>query len=100
MKVDNSASQEEKVSSNSVVDNYLSARGRERCYEARDRYFMCLDKVEGRTGKQQVPNGGVECVEEYQQYTNNCLSSWVRYFNQQRKVAKSKPKDFIPKQNS
>jgi len=85
--------------SSSIVDDYLSARGRERCYEARDKYFLCLDRVERTTGKP-ILEDSVDCVQEYRQYTNNCLSSWVRYFNKQRKIAKSKPKDFVPKQSS
>ncbi|EME32214.1 cytochrome-c oxidase-like protein isoform 2 [Galdieria sulphuraria] len=114
MKVENDVVQEDKESSNPVVDNYLSAKKRERyvgfqqlhillqlvfsCYEARDRYFLCLDNVERRNGRQ-ASYDGVDCIEEYRQYTNHCLSSWVRYFNQQRKIAQSKPRDFVPKQN-
>lgn len=97
--MENKVGQKDKVSPNPVVDNYLSAKGRSRCYEARDNYFLCLDQVEKRTGKE-VADNAVDCAKEYQEYTNNCLSSWVRYFNQQRKIAKTKPQGFVAKKQS
>lgn len=117
MPMENKVGQKDKVSPNPVVDNYLSAKGRSRyvisplidttytqvcfwrCYEARDNYFLCLDQVEKRTGKE-VADNAVDCAKEYQEYTNNCLSSWVRYFNQQRKIAKTKPQGFVAKKQS
>eukprot|EP00871_Galdieria_phlegrea_P005868 jgi/Galph1/769/GphlegSOOS_G5554.1 len=87
-----------RASSKQLVETYLSAKGRERCYAARDQYFRCLDEWERNKGTQ-VSEKVTDCDKEKQEYTSSCLSSWVRYFNQQRKIAKYKGTGFVPKQD-
>ncbi len=52
------------------------------CYKARDSFFECLDDAEDDNGQ----DG--ECVELQRRYHNSCMPSWVKYFDERRKMKK------------
>ncbi|CAG61501.1 uncharacterized protein GVI51_K07161 [Nakaseomyces glabratus] len=55
---------------------------RKKCWESRDKFFSCLDKNDILK-----PSDGVsKCKAENQQYETDCVSSWVKYFNEKRIV--------------
>jgi len=54
---------------------------RKRCWDARDAYFLCLDKANilapgSETGKL--------CSKERKNYDGACAKSWVEYFDKKR----------------
>ncbi|KAI3384046.1 hypothetical protein SNEBB_004120 [Seison nebaliae] len=61
----------------------MNKEKRERCWKNRDEYFKCLDK-----------NGDDEtqCLKEQKFYHDNCIPTWVNYFDRLRKIEKYKKK--------
>ncbi|KAF9450459.1 hypothetical protein P691DRAFT_701170 [Macrolepiota fuliginosa MF-IS2] len=60
-----------------------SRQNRQKCWEARDSYFGCLD----RANVVKAGDEGTACTKEKQLYENNCAKSWIAYFNQRRIIA-------------
>ncbi|KAL0945355.1 hypothetical protein HGRIS_000853 [Hohenbuehelia grisea] len=56
---------------------------RQKCWEGRDAYFACLDRV----GVLKAGDEGNACQAEDKLYQENCAKSWVAYFNQRRILA-------------
>jgi len=56
---------------------------RQKCWEGRDLYFSCLDRLDvvvpGQEGKQ--------CRKEKGVYDKNCAKSWIDHFNKRRVLA-------------
>ncbi|KAJ7641201.1 cytochrome oxidase c subunit VIb-domain-containing protein [Roridomyces roridus] len=68
---------------------------RQKCWEARDAYFSCLDG-EG------IVMAGTEskaCSSEDNVYHKTCAQSWITYFNQRRKLA-FQQKDMLAQANT
>ncbi|KAF8800491.1 hypothetical protein BYT27DRAFT_7200091 [Phlegmacium glaucopus] len=67
---------------------------RRKCWETRDAYFACLDRVS-------VVKAGEEgnvCSQEKKQYEINCAKSWIEYFNQRRIIGEAQ-KDRLARTN-
>ncbi|ORY49301.1 cytochrome oxidase c subunit VIb-domain-containing protein [Leucosporidium creatinivorum] len=54
---------------------------RQQCWDARDRYFGCLDKNSIVVPGQEE---GKTCKAEDTDYRKLCAASWVEYFNKRR----------------
>ncbi|PPQ83977.1 hypothetical protein CVT25_000523 [Psilocybe cyanescens] len=81
-------------SSSSKEDTAQSREGRQKCWDARDGYFACLDKA-------QVIKAGDEgsaCSKEKKEYEGSCAKSWIEYFNQRRVIAEAQ-KDRLARAN-
>ncbi|RDB25579.1 Cytochrome c oxidase assembly factor 6 [Hypsizygus marmoreus] len=64
-----------------------SRQDRKKCWEARDAYFSCLDRV----GVVKAGQEGKACSTELRKYEDNCAKSWIEYFNQRRSSEASDP---------
>ncbi|CAL1715841.1 unnamed protein product [Somion occarium] len=58
-------------------------RERQKCWESRDAYFACLDKV----GTVKPGDEGNACAPPKVVYEQNCAKSWIDYFNKRRVLA-------------
>ncbi|PPQ69291.1 hypothetical protein CVT26_001609 [Gymnopilus dilepis] len=73
-------------SSSSKQDTSAPTReDRQKCWETRDAYFACLDRV----GVVKAGEEGNACSKEKKQYEGNCAKSWIDYFNQRRVIAEA-----------
>ncbi|KAF4596803.1 hypothetical protein EYR40_007503 [Pleurotus pulmonarius] len=70
-------------SSSKVADAAPTRQDRQKCWEARDSYFACLD----RAGVVKAGDEGKACKDENEKYEANCAKSWIEYFNQRRIIA-------------
>jgi len=62
-------------SSKKEEDNAAPTRqDRQKCWETRDAYFACLDRV----GVVKAGEEGSACSKEQKEYAKNCAQSWVR----------------------
>ncbi|VVT49079.1 uncharacterized protein SAPINGB_P002093 [Magnusiomyces paraingens] len=67
-------------------DSVLKKSGRKLCWDARDKYFACLDKAniidvrkpENAAKSQQL------CGSEEADFNKDCIASWVDYFRTKR----------------
>ncbi|KIK60244.1 hypothetical protein GYMLUDRAFT_43983 [Collybiopsis luxurians FD-317 M1] len=79
-------------------DSGVSTReDRQKCWEARDRYFACLDSVGVVKAGEEQSSGA--CGSENQAYEKNCARSWIEYFNQRRVIAEAQ-KDRLAQANT
>ncbi|KIO26732.1 glycosyltransferase family 20 protein [Tulasnella calospora MUT 4182] len=53
---------------------------RQRCWEARDAYYKCLDSLKVNTPGEE----GGKCAEEVAAFSKACAASWVEHFNRKR----------------
>ncbi|KAG7090633.1 hypothetical protein E1B28_009735 [Marasmius oreades] len=60
---------------------------RQKCWEARDAYFSCLDTVGVVKAGEERSKGA--CTSENETYQKNCAQSWIEYFNQRRVIAEA-----------
>lgn len=51
-----------------------SRQNRQKCWETRDSYFECLDRV----NVVKAGDEGTACTKEKRLYQDNCAKSWVR----------------------
>ncbi|KAL1718170.1 cytochrome oxidase c subunit VIb-domain-containing protein [Schizophyllum commune] len=58
---------------------------RQKCWDTRDAYFACLDKVK----VVKAGDEGEQCKAENAAYEKNCARSWIDYFNQRRVIAEA-----------
>ncbi|KAF8071533.1 cytochrome oxidase c subunit VIb-domain-containing protein [Lyophyllum atratum] len=63
----------------------LSRQERQKCWESRDAYFSCLDRV----GVVKPGQEGNACASEHEKYEENCAKSWMEYFNKRRVIAEA-----------
>ncbi|KAF9223249.1 hypothetical protein BS17DRAFT_705498 [Gyrodon lividus] len=63
---------------------------RKQCWESRDLYFECLDRV----GVLEAGKEGSACIKQKSQYEENCAKSWIEYFNRRRILAEQQ-KDLL-----
>ncbi|KAF8637755.1 hypothetical protein AX17_002597 [Amanita inopinata Kibby_2008] len=68
------------------ADVALTRQDRQKCWEARDGYFACLDKV-GVIKAGEEKDGA--CAGEKKGYEQNCAKSWIEYFNQRRVIGEA-----------
>ncbi|KAF8344754.1 MFS general substrate transporter [Amanita rubescens] len=71
-----------------------SRQDRQQCWDSRDAYFACLDKVG-------VIKAGEEkdaCAATKAKYEKDCAKSWIDYFNQRRVIAEAQ-KDRLARGN-
>ncbi|ESK95559.1 ymr244c-a-like protein [Moniliophthora roreri MCA 2997] len=74
-------------SSKSEEPKAPSRDDRQKCWESRDAYFSCLDRVGiVRAGDEQSSGA---CASESREYEQNCAKSWIEYFNQRRVIAEA-----------
>ncbi|KAF2667204.1 hypothetical protein BT63DRAFT_375660 [Microthyrium microscopicum] len=57
---------------------------RAKCWDSRDRFFLCLDKHDILDALKDEDKATKACPSENQKYEENCASSWVKYFKQRR----------------
>ncbi|KAL4262496.1 cytochrome c oxidase subunit 6B family protein [Pleurotus pulmonarius] len=60
-------------SSSKVADAAPTRQDRQKCWEARDSYFACLD----RAGVVKAGDEGKACKDENEKYEANCAKSWI-----------------------
>ncbi|KAJ8453819.1 hypothetical protein ONZ45_g19556 [Pleurotus djamor] len=70
-------------SSKPAADVASTRQDRQKCWETRDAYYACLDKV----GVLKAGDEGSACKAENLEYEKNCAKSWIEYFNQRRIIA-------------
>ncbi|KAJ7765846.1 cytochrome oxidase c subunit VIb-domain-containing protein [Mycena maculata] len=68
---------------------------RQKCWEARDAYFACLDGV----GVVKAGTEGKACLVENRVYQQTCAQSWIIYFNERRKLG-FEQKDMLAQVNA
>ncbi|KAF7303727.1 hypothetical protein MIND_00602300 [Mycena indigotica] len=69
---------------------------RQACWNARDAYYTCLDSAGVvRPGSE----GPKVCRAENRVYERSCAQSWVKYFNERRRLAFAQ-KDMIAQANA
>ncbi|KAJ7651277.1 cytochrome oxidase c subunit VIb-domain-containing protein, partial [Roridomyces roridus] len=68
---------------------------RQKCWEARDAYFACLDGV----GVVMAGTEGKACSAGNLVYHKTCAQSWITYFNERRKLG-FQQKDMASQANS
>ncbi|KAF4613453.1 hypothetical protein D9613_008134 [Agrocybe pediades] len=71
-----------------------SREDRQKCWETRDAYFACLDRV----GVVKAGEEGSACSKEQKEYGKSCAQSWIEYFNQRRVIAEAQ-KDRLARAN-
>ena len=60
-----------------------SRENRQKCWETRDAYFVCLDGAQiVKPGEE----GNSTCAQEKKAYYGNCAKSWVRFFLYKRYI--------------
>ena len=52
---------------------------RERCWEARDLYFQCLDRHDILDSIKDASIAEANCGKESENFQKNCATSWVRH---------------------
>ncbi|TRM60407.1 cytochrome oxidase c subunit VIb-domain-containing protein [Schizophyllum amplum] len=63
----------------------MTREDRQKCWDSRDAYFACLDKVK----VVKAGDEGDQCKAENTLYEKNCARSWIDYFNQRRVIAEA-----------
>ncbi|KYQ92517.1 cytochrome c oxidase subunit VIb [Tieghemostelium lacteum] len=67
----------------------ILSNNRKECWNARDKYFECLDKNS---------ENELACTQFYNTFKDSCLNSWCEYFIKKRKQDKLK-QEFLSKNN-
>ncbi|GMM30529.1 Coa6 protein [Martiniozyma asiatica (nom. inval.)] len=59
---------------------------REKCWESRDLFFSCLDKIEINNPLDPSKSSIIqkECGSQDKQFQKDCVASWVKYFKEKR----------------
>jgi len=59
---------------------------REKCWESRDLYFSCLDKlqIDNPLDPQHAKTIKSNCSNEDKKFNKDCVASWVKYFKEKR----------------
>ncbi|KAH3668194.1 hypothetical protein OGAPHI_001948 [Ogataea philodendri] len=59
---------------------------REKCWESRDIYFRCLDRIEVENPFDKTKQDKIKknCSSEDAQFSKDCVTSWVKYFKEKR----------------
>ncbi|KAI8370496.1 cytochrome oxidase c subunit VIb-domain-containing protein [Radiomyces spectabilis] len=59
---------------------------RKQCWKVRDEYFACLDKLNiiDPVVVEKSPEKAQACLEKKKKYEDDCMASWVEYFNKRR----------------
>ncbi|CDK27730.1 unnamed protein product [Kuraishia capsulata CBS 1993] len=72
--------------SDPVIPDPPNRSKREKCWESRDLFFSCLDRIDvvNPLDKKHDKIIAKECSKENKQYETDCVASWVKYFNQKR----------------
>ncbi|KAI9654885.1 MAG: hypothetical protein M1831_005254 [Alyxoria varia] len=62
----------------------LKREERQKCWEARDAYFTCLDKNNILDAIRDRDAAAQKCPKQSEAFAQDCASSWVTYFKQKR----------------
>jgi cytochrome c oxidase assembly factor 6 len=54
------------------------------CWEARDKFFACLDKHNIEDAVKNSKEATKNCGPEEKEFEKDCIKSWVEYFKQKR----------------
>lgn len=59
---------------------------RVKCWESRDQFFACLDKIQVIDSLSPVNQDKVKknCSEEFNNFNKECINSWIQYFQKKR----------------
>ncbi|KAK6543084.1 hypothetical protein TWF694_007007 [Orbilia ellipsospora] len=57
---------------------------RQKCWEARDQFFACLDKNDILDSIKHGDSASKKCGGELKVFERDCASSWVEYFKKRR----------------
>ncbi|KIY44021.1 hypothetical protein FISHEDRAFT_52312 [Fistulina hepatica ATCC 64428] len=79
----------------SSEDSGPSREGRQKCWEARDAYFACLDNLHVL----KAGDEGKACATQNAGYHKSCAKSWIEYFNQRRIIAEQQKDRLVQAQN-
>ncbi|GMM50249.1 Coa6 protein [Starmerella bacillaris] len=66
----------------SAPPKVIHTNERQKCWEARDGFFQCLDKNRIVSGTD--PRAKSACGESQSKFNDNCIKMWVDYFLQKR----------------
>ncbi|KAL8716962.1 MAG: hypothetical protein Q9225_005747 [Loekoesia sp. 1 TL-2023] len=67
---------------------------RDRCYEARDAFFACLDRANIIDSIKDADKAEEECGKLEKGMSTECAASWVKYFKQRRVMEWKKQKTY------
>ncbi|KAH7911519.1 cytochrome oxidase c subunit VIb-domain-containing protein [Hygrophoropsis aurantiaca] len=73
-----------------------SRTDRQKCWEARDSYFACLD----RAGVLKAGEEKGACDGQKKAYDENCARSWIEYFNKRRVLAEQQKDRLLQSQDA
>lgn len=61
---------------------------RKHCWDARDEFFQCLDKINVVNALDPAVEGKVNksCSTQEKKFNENCATSWISYFKEKRVV--------------
>ncbi|KAI9373694.1 cytochrome oxidase c subunit VIb-domain-containing protein [Aspergillus egyptiacus] len=57
---------------------------RQRCWEARDQFFTCLDNNDILDSVKDDKLARKKCGKEVAEFESNCAAAWVKYFKEKR----------------
>nr|GAT53906.1 predicted protein [Mycena chlorophos] len=83
-------------SSSPKQDSPPTRTERQICWDSRDAYYACLDGVGVIRAGTEAPSA---CKAERKAYEGSCAQSWVKYFNERRRIAFAQ-KDMIAQANA
>ncbi|KAF9062939.1 cytochrome oxidase c subunit VIb-domain-containing protein [Rhodocollybia butyracea] len=69
------------------ASNTSTREDRQRCWDARDQYFACLDRAAVVKPGDEKPSRA--CGSEGKSYEESCAKSWIEYFNQRRVIGEA-----------
>ncbi|AET37721.1 Coa6p Ecym_1497 [Eremothecium cymbalariae DBVPG len=66
----------------------LSKASRKQCWDSRDSFFACLDKigVENALDPENAAQIQTHCAKQESTFNNDCATSWIKYFKEKRVV--------------
>ncbi|CCF56656.1 hypothetical protein KAFR_0B03590 [Kazachstania africana CBS 2517] len=75
-------------SSDSNKDFENNRKQRELCWESRDDFFNCLDKINviNSLDPKNEKLINQNCKDESKKFNKNCATSWINYFKQKRLI--------------
>ncbi|SCU85003.1 LAMI_0C09758g1_1 [Lachancea mirantina] len=61
---------------------------RKQCWESRDAFFTCLDRIEVVNALDPSQTGAIksQCSKEESRFEQDCATSWIKYFKEKRVV--------------
>ncbi|CAD1807956.1 Cytochrome oxidase c subunit VIb family protein [Candida parapsilosis] len=68
------------------VDIAPDKSARFKCWDKRDRFFQCLSEnyIDNSLDPKELPKVNEKCGEIKKEFERDCVSSWVKYFQEKR----------------